>query len=98
VHSERLIPEGALTDIWTSPPFNHCMFTARPDFDPALERQFAQALFGMSYDNPAHRAVLEAEGLRRWVAPELEGYDSLQVACTRQDFFKRAPLSALAEA
>ena len=48
VHSERLIPEGALTDIWTSPPFNHCMFTARPDFDKALEQQFAEALFGMS--------------------------------------------------
>ena len=63
VRSERLVPEGALTEIWTSPPYNHCMFTARPDFDQALERQFADALSGMNYDNPSHRAVLDAEGL-----------------------------------
>jgi ABC-type phosphate/phosphonate transport system, periplasmic component len=30
VVSERLVPEGALTEIWTSPGYNHCMFTARP--------------------------------------------------------------------
>ena len=82
-----LVPEGALTEIWTSPPYNHCMFTARPDLDPALERRFAEALFGMSYDNPSHRAVLDAEGLRRWVSPQLDGYDSLRQASSRQGFF-----------
>jgi hypothetical protein len=41
------------------------MFTSRPDLDPLLERRFAQALSGMSYDNPAHRAVLDAEGLHQ---------------------------------
>jgi phosphonate transport system substrate-binding protein len=87
VQSERLVPEGALIEIWTSPPYNHCMFTARPGFDQALERQFAQALFGMSYDNPSHRVVLDAEGLRCWVPPHLEGYASLRDACERQEFF-----------
>src|SRR3979490_1393720 len=56
VRTERLVPEGALTEIWTSRPYNHCMFTARSDLDPALEQAFAKALFGMSYDNPTHRA------------------------------------------
>src|SRR5215204_6673170 len=84
VRSERLVPEGALTEIWTSPPYNHCMFTARPDLEPALERRFANALSGMSYDNPNHRIVLEAEGLRRWVAPQLDGYNSLREASARQ--------------
>ncbi|SDQ90296.1 ABC-type phosphate/phosphonate transport system, substrate-binding protein [Rhizobiales bacterium GAS113] len=97
VRSERLVPEGALTEIWTSPPYNHCMFTARADFDPALERQFAEALSHMSYDNPTHRAVLDAEGLRRWVAPHLDGYDALREASARQGFFER-PFAASAEA
>ena len=97
VRSERLVPEGALAEIWTSPPYNHCMFTARPDFDQTLERRFAEALSGMSYDNPNHRVVLEAEGLRRWVAPHLEGYASLREASAQQGFFKR-PLEAPAEA
>lgn len=89
IHNERLVPEGALRDVWTSPPYNHCMFTTRPDFDPKLERQFAEALWGMSYDNPVHRPVLEAEGLRQWVRPQLEGYSSLREASTRQGFFTR---------
>jgi ABC-type phosphate/phosphonate transport system substrate-binding protein len=89
VRSQRLVPEGALTEIWTSPPYNHCMFTARPAFDQGLEREFAEALFAMSYDNPSHRAVLEAEGLRRWVAPQLDGYRALRDASARQGFFER---------
>jgi phosphonate transport system substrate-binding protein len=88
VRAERLVPEGALAEIWTSPPYNHCMFTARPDLEPELEQSFAEALAGMSYDNPDHRPVLDAEGLKRWVAPQLDGYDSLRTAGERQGFFK----------
>jgi len=89
VQTQHLVPEGALTEIWTSPPFNHCMFTARPDLDTSLAKQFVEALSGMSYDNPNHRAVLEAEGLRRWESPHLEGYDALQAAAGKQRFFER---------
>jgi ABC-type phosphate/phosphonate transport system substrate-binding protein len=94
VRSGHLVPEGALNEIWTSPPYNHCMFTARPDLDQALERQFARALFAMSYDNPSHRAVLDAEGLQRWVSPHLDGYDALREASVRQGFFRRPAKSA----
>jgi phosphonate transport system substrate-binding protein len=90
VRAQRLVPEGALTEIWTSRPFNHCMFTARSDLDPALEQQFAKALFGMSFDNPTHRPVLEAEGLRQWIAPQLEAYAELREASAQQGFLKRS--------
>jgi phosphonate transport system substrate-binding protein len=91
VRAERLVPEGALSEIWTSPPYNHCMFTARPDLDPSLTHLFAEALTRMSYDNPRHRTVLDAEGLRRWVAPHLDGYDALREASAQQGFFQRSP-------
>jgi len=83
------VPQGALNEIWTSPPHNHCMFTARADLDREAAQRFADALSGMSYDNPSHRAVLDAEGLRRWVAPQLDGYGSLREAASQQGFFKR---------
>ena len=89
VRGERLMPDGALSEIWTSPPYNHCMFTARPDFDPSLAQRFAEALSRMNYDNPSHRAVLDAEGLRQWMAPQLDGYDSLREASAQQGFFER---------
>lgn len=88
VQVERLVPQGSLTEIWTSPPYNHCMFTARPDLDPVLQQRFAEALSGMSYDNPKHRGVLEAEGLQRWVEPQLDGYESLRQASAQQGFFE----------
>jgi ABC-type phosphate/phosphonate transport system substrate-binding protein len=89
VRAERLVPEGALVEIWASPPYNHCMFTARPDLDPRLEQQFAKALYAMDYNNPIHRAVLDAEGLRQWTPPQLEGYGALRMACERQGVFAR---------
>ena len=96
VRSQRLVPEGALSEIWTSPAYHHCMFTARPDLDLALERRFADALSVMSYDNPVHRSVLDAEGLQRWLPPHVDGYDALRQAAARQGFFK-PPLAKSAE-
>jgi phosphonate transport system substrate-binding protein len=95
VQTQRLMPEGALREIWTSPPYHHCMFTVRPDFDPSLEQRFTEALFAMSYDNPAHRPILEAEGLRRWMPPHLDGYDALREASLRQGFFQRSLAKAV---
>ena len=89
VRAERLVPEGALTEIWTSRPFNHCMFTARSDLDPSSQQQFAKALFAMSFDNPTHRPVLEAEGLRQWLAPQLDAYAELREASAQQGFLTR---------
>jgi phosphonate transport system substrate-binding protein len=89
VRSEHLVPEGSLREIWTSPAYNHCMFTGRPDFDREQERRFAEALSAMSYDNPVHRAILEAEGLQRWLPPHVGGYGELREAAARQGFFKQ---------
>jgi ABC-type phosphate/phosphonate transport system substrate-binding protein len=95
VESQHLVPEGALQEVWTSPPYHHCMFTARPNLDAELERRFAEALSAMSYDNPAHRAVLDAEGLRRWVPPHTDGYDALREASLRQGIFERSVAMAV---
>jgi ABC-type phosphate/phosphonate transport system substrate-binding protein len=88
VRSERLVPEGSLQEIWSSPEYNHCMFTARPDLDTEQERRFAEALLAMSYDNPVHRPILEAEGLQRWLQPHVDGYDALRQAAAKQGFFE----------
>lgn len=90
VQNEHLVPEGGLTEIWSSQPYNHCMFTARPDFDRELEHQFVAALAAMNYDNPAHREILDAEGLQRWLPPHLDGYDALREAGAEQGFFTRS--------
>jgi len=65
------------------------MFTVRPDLDPDRELRFADALSVMSYDNPVHRPILDAEGLRRWLPPHVDGYAALRTAAAQQGFFER---------
>lgn len=89
VRKERLVPEGGLHEIWSSPPYNHCMFTARAGFDREQEQRFVEALSGMTYDNPDHRSILDAEGLKRWLMPHLDGYAALREAAEQQGFFER---------
>jgi ABC-type phosphate/phosphonate transport system substrate-binding protein len=83
VREKKLVPTGAVASVWTSPPYNHCMFTGRPGLDAEARQAFEKALFAMSFDDPRHRPVLEAEGLKKWIAPQ-DGYDSLRAACRAQ--------------
>jgi ABC-type phosphate/phosphonate transport system substrate-binding protein len=90
VREERLVPEGALREIWSSPSYHHCMFTARPDLDREKEDRFVKALLAMSYHNPVHRPILEAEGLQRWLTPHIDGYAALREAASQQGLFEQA--------
>ncbi len=87
VLEKKLVPEGSVTDIWTSPLYSHCMFTARAGLDGGIEKSFVDALSAMSWENPKHRPVLEAEGLRKWLVADTSGYDSLREAARTQGFF-----------
>ena len=77
---------SALVDVlWTTPGFDHCMFDAHPDADRARCEAFRRALFAMRWDNPAHRRVLELEGLKQWMPAREEGYASLQAALAKTE-------------
>jgi ABC-type phosphate/phosphonate transport system substrate-binding protein len=66
--------------LWTTPPFDHCMFDALPTLAPAKREAFTRALFAMRWEVPEHRRLLELEGLKRWMPPREQGYVSLQAA------------------
>ena len=80
---EQLMP-GAFEAFWTSPTYSHCNFTALPELAADRVDPWVEALFAMDWGNPAHREVLEMEGLRKWVPPELDGYASLFEAVETQ--------------
>jgi phosphonate transport system substrate-binding protein len=66
--------------LWTTPPFDHCMFDAMPSPPKEKRDRFQKGLFSMKWENPRHRRVLELEGLKMWMAPREEGYASLHEA------------------
>ena len=79
---DELMP-GALEQFWQSPTYCHCNFTAlgtpADRTDPWVEH-----LLAMDWDRPEHRRILELEGLRRWVRPNLDGYATLFQAVEEQ--------------
>jgi phosphonate transport system substrate-binding protein len=80
---DELMP-GALEQFWQSPTYCHCNFTAL-DATPAERTEpWVEHLLAMDWDNAEHRRILELEGLRRWVRPDLAGYASLFDAVEQQ--------------
>jgi phosphonate transport system substrate-binding protein len=78
------IDPATLEVLWTTPGFDHCMFDALPTLPRAKREGFERALVAMRWDNPAHRRLLELEGLKQWMPPREEGYASLCTALDRQ--------------
>jgi len=68
--------------------FDHCVFTARQDFASAVERRWLDALFAMQYDNPAHREMMDLEGLKAWLPGRTSGFDPLAAAVASERFFE----------
>jgi phosphonate transport system substrate-binding protein len=63
--------------IWTSPAYCHCNFTVlETRYGKDLE-DWTETLLQMDYNNPAHRTIMDMEGLKRWVRPQLAGYKPL---------------------
>ncbi|WP_434587199.1 Rv1680 family SBP-like protein [Streptomyces sp. A5-4] len=85
---DELMP-GALESFWTSPAYCHCNFTALDTLDTARTEPWTAHLLAMDWDDPEHRRILELEGLRRWVRPELDGYTDLFQAVEEQDIAPR---------
>jgi ABC-type phosphate/phosphonate transport system substrate-binding protein len=77
--------EVGVEAVWTSPKYCHCNFTALPSLDIERGEAWVSHLLKMDWDNPEHRPILEMEGLKRWVRPQLEGYQSLFEAVEEQD-------------
>ncbi len=75
---------GDLEVVWESEPYNHCNFTALDSLDESRAATWVTHLLAMSWDDPEHRRILELEGLREWVRPQLAGYTSLTEAMEAQ--------------
>ena len=70
--------------------FDHCNFTVREDFSAERERRFGAALFSMTYSDPAHREMMDLEGLKAWEPGRTSGYELLTAAVDHQKFFAGA--------
>jgi len=80
---DELMP-GTLEEVWRTDGYCHCMFTALDTLPAERYTPWVDKLLAMDWENPAHRKILELEGLRRWVIPHLDGYKPLFAAVEEQ--------------
>jgi ABC-type phosphate/phosphonate transport system substrate-binding protein len=81
---------GRIQVLDTTAPFDHCNFTATGRLAPERADLWTRVLLSMSYDNPAHREMMDLEGLREWLPGRVSGYRALEAATREQAFFEPA--------
>jgi ABC-type phosphate/phosphonate transport system substrate-binding protein len=88
VLSEGQVNQNKVKAIWTSPPYCHCNFTILPQrYAPDIQK-WTDVLLQMDYNNPEHRRIMDLEGLKRWVPPQLDGYRPLFDAVEATRYFE----------
>ena len=73
-----------LVVVWESEPYSHCNFTTVGSRSDDVLDDWVEHLLAMDWNVPAHRRILELEGLTQWKRPELDGYRSLEEAMAAQ--------------
>ena len=74
----------------TTAAFDHCNFTVAPSFPTAQAERWTKVLLSMNYENPAHREMMDMEGLKAWLPGRASGYAALDAAVREQGFFEAA--------
>ena len=69
-----------IRQIWTSPDFCHCTFTAPKDFDAKLGGQFTRLITNMDPKDPLVAELNRLENAKTWIPADSGGYEALYEA------------------
>ena len=85
--NEGTLDPGTTRVLASTPPYDHCNFTASGDLPEERSKAFVEALLGMSFQNPEVRTLMEMEGLKQWLPARTSGYAQLEKAVARFKFY-----------
>ncbi len=92
--NEGTLDPGTTRVLATTPPFDHCNFTAQADLPEQRVKPFLDVLLWMSFQDPEVRAFMEMEGLKKWLPARTNGYAQLERAVERFNFYGVSASSA----
>jgi phosphonate transport system substrate-binding protein len=84
---EGILASGSVRVLAQTPRYDHCTMTAGPSAGTSEVGHFAGLLLGMDYADPEVRPLLDAEGLKQWRPPRLDGYAQLERAVDEAGFY-----------
>ncbi len=73
-----------LKQVWISPPFSHCVFTASKDLDEQLAKRFTALMTSMDPGDPLTADVMRLEGTKKWLPGGPDGFKDLVDALRKQ--------------
>ena len=85
--TEGTLPSSGTRIVVHTEPYDHCNLTLIDSAPPDLAECFVELLFGMSYDDPQVRPLLDLEGLASWEKGRTEGYRLLEAAVDGVGFY-----------
>lgn len=85
--NEGTLDPGTTRVLVSTPPYDHCNFTAREDLPEERSKPFVEVLLGMSFQDPEVRTLMELEGLKQWLPARTSGYAQLERAVERFKFY-----------
>jgi len=85
--NEGTLDPGTTMVLVKTPPYDHCNFTALAELPAARTQPFVECLLGMSFEDAKVRALMEMEGLKRWLPGRTSGYAQLENAVKRFHFY-----------
>jgi phosphonate transport system substrate-binding protein len=68
---------SSLEQVWTSPPFSHCVFTAAAEFDKERAARFTHLMQAMDPDEGATKDLMRLEGTKKWFPGSADGFKDL---------------------
>jgi ABC-type phosphate/phosphonate transport system substrate-binding protein len=80
--NEGTLDPGTTEVLASTPPYDHCNFTALATLTALTAQRFTEVLLSMSITDPSVRTFMEMEGLRQWLRGRTSGYAQLQAALT----------------
>ena len=90
--ADGTIDPSRLRILESTAPFDHCNFTVLDSFPDGRADEWTEVLFRMRYDNPAHREMMDLEGLKAWLPGRITGYTALADAVRETGFFMHSEL------
>jgi len=88
--NEGTIDPEATRVLASTPSFDHCNFTSRPDLAEGTAQMFVNAFLGMSNEDADARAYMDLEGVKKWLPARTNGYSQLEEAVERFGFYTLA--------
>jgi phosphonate transport system substrate-binding protein len=85
--NEGTLDPGTTVILASTPPFDHCNFTAKRGLPSAMVDDFSRGLLEMSFSDRVVRPYMEMEGLKQWLPARTAGYEQLEQAIAKFGFY-----------